>query len=114
MSIEAINEQLLRAIGVGDWTGRLRAELPMPDGPDPYMQQYNMAPGDEGMEAVTDRARAFLNDLKGPAVLVTHGITSRAIRSIVVGPEALAKPSVHGGQGFVFHLKDGVQRLLGA
>ncbi|SLN11714.1 histidine phosphatase family protein [Pseudooctadecabacter jejudonensis] len=102
----------LREIGVGDWSARLRDELPMPDGPDPYMQQYAMAPNGEGFEALQTRAQAFLDDLTGPAVIITHGITSRAIRSIIVGEGALAKPSVHGGQGCVFHIKDGVQTLL--
>jgi len=102
----------LREIGVGDWAARLRDELPMPGGPDPYMAQYEMAPNGEGMAAVKERAAAFLADLTGPAVLITHGITSRAIRAIVVGEGALANPSIHGGQGCVYHLKDGVQELL--
>jgi probable phosphoglycerate mutase len=102
----------LREIGVGDWAGRLRDELPQGTGNDPYMAQYEMAPNGEGMTALTARCLAFLADLDGPAVLITHGITSRVIRSIVVGPSALAKPSIHGGQGCVYHLKSGVQNLL--
>jgi probable phosphoglycerate mutase len=102
----------LREIGVGDWAGRLRDELPMPEGPDPYLAQYEMAPGGEGFDAVCARVTAFLQDLNGPAVLITHGITSRAIRNIVVGPDALANPSIHGGQGCVYHLKNGVQNML--
>lgn len=102
----------LREIGVGDWAGRLRSELPMPDGPDPYMAQYEMAPNGEGLAAVEARVAAFLADLDGPAVVITHGITSRVIRGQVVGAHALANPSIHGGQGCVYHLKDGVQNLL--
>jgi len=102
----------LREIGVGAWGGKLRDDLPMPDGPDPYLAQYEMAPGGEGFAAVQTRVAAFLAGLNGPAVLITHGITSRAIRSIVVGEHALANPTVHGGQGCVYHLKDGAQKLL--
>lgn len=102
----------LREIGVGDWAGRLRAELPQGHGPDPYMAQYEMAPNGEGLSAVQDRVAAFLADLQGPSVLITHGITSRVIRSQIIGPQALANPSVHGGQGCVYHLRDGVQKLL--
>lgn len=110
---EAIHTDLrLREIAVGDWAGRLRDELPMPDGPDPYMAQYEMAPNGEGIAAVQVRVAAFLADLQGPAVLITHGITSRVIRSIVIGESALANPSIHGGQGCVYHLRDGVQKLL--
>lgn len=102
----------LREIGVGDWAGRLRQGLPMPEGPDPELAQYEMAPNGEGFGAVIARTTAFLNDLTGPAVLVTHGIASRAIRSVVIGEAALENPSVHGGQGCVYHLSNGVQTLL--
>lgn len=110
---EAVHTDIrLREIGVGDWAARLRDELPMPDGPDPYMAQYEMAPNGEGLVAVEARVAAFLADLDGPAVLITHGITSRVIRGQVIGVDALANPSVHGGQGCVYHLKDGVQEML--
>ena len=102
----------LREIGVGDWAGRLRGELPAGTGPDPYMAQYEMAPNGEGLARLTQRCQDFLDDLQGPAVLITHGITSRVLRSIVIGPEALAKPTLNGGQGCVYHLKGGVQKLL--
>jgi len=100
----------------GRWTPRGRGrfcnhrdELPMPEGDDPYMAQYEMAPNGEGSAKLELRCRDFLADIKGPSVLVTHGITSRVIRSIVAGPDAISVASVHGGQGCVYHLKDGVQ-----
>ncbi|PUB19112.1 histidine phosphatase family protein [Yoonia sediminilitoris] len=102
----------LREIGVGDWTGLLRDDLPMPDVPDPFIAQYEMAPGGEGIAALEVRVRAFLADLAGPAVLVTHGITSRVLRCVVVGNAALEAANIHGGQGCVYHLKDGQQKLL--
>ncbi len=102
----------LREIGVGDWSGRLRDELPMPEGKDPFMAQYEIAPNGEGFARLEARCHAFLADLTHPAVLVTHGITSRMLRAIVIGEGAVAVPTVHGGQGCVYHLKDGVQNLL--
>lgn len=102
----------LREISVGDWSGLLRDTLPMPGGADPYAAQYEMAPNGEGFARLEARCADFLADLRGPAVLVTHGITSRMIRSLVIGKEALGVGSVHGGQGCVFHLKNGVQNLL--
>lgn len=102
----------LREIGVGDWSGLCRDTLPMGTGPDALMAQYEEAPGGEGLVAVEVRVSAFLADLKGPAVLVTHGITSRVLRSLVAGPTAITSTSIHGGQGCVYHLKDGVQKLL--
>ncbi|MEJ6398653.1 histidine phosphatase family protein [Yoonia sp. 208BN28-4] len=102
----------LREIGVGDWSGRLRDELPMPEGKDPFMAQYEIAPNGEGFAALEDRCHAFLADLQGPSVLITHGITSRMIRSIVGGEAAISTPTLHGGQGCVYHLQNGVQNLL--
>lgn len=102
----------LREIGVGDWGGRLRAELPEGQGPDPYMAQYELAPNGEGSAAVKTRVASFLSENKGPMVLITHGITSRIIRATVIGESALIDPPAHGGQGCVYHLKDGVQKLL--
>lgn len=102
----------LREIGVGDWSGRLRDELPMPKGKDPFMAQYEIAPNGEGFARVKTRCRAFLADLQGPAVLITHGITSSIIRGLVVGEKAHAVRTTHGGQGCVYHLKDGEQNLL--
>lgn len=103
----------LREISVGDWAGVLRSELPFDDtSQDPFMAQYEAAPGGEGVAGVEARARDFLADLEGPTVLVTHGITSRVIRSLIVGGDALNVATIHGGQGCVYHLKDGVQKLL--
>lgn len=102
----------LREIGVGDWSGLVRDDLPMPEGRDPFMAHYEIAPGGEGFAALEVRCRAFLADLQGPAVLVTHGITSRMLRTLIIGPDATSVATVHGGQGCVYHLKNGVQNLL--
>ncbi|KJZ19924.1 histidine phosphatase family protein [Loktanella sp. S4079] len=102
----------LREIGVGDWSGLLRDTLPLPEADDPYMAQYEIAPNGEGIAAVRERCRAFLYDLKGPAVVVTHGVTGRTLRELVVGTTGLAGSDIHGGQGCVYHLKNGSQKLI--
>ena len=102
----------LREIGVGDWSGRLRDELPMPKGHNPLMAQYELAPNGEGFAAVKTRAKAFLDDLQGPAVIVTHGITGGILRALVIGEKAYRSGSPPGGQGCVYWLKDGVQVVL--
>lgn len=102
----------LREIGVGAWSGKLRDALPLPDGPNPLLAQYDLAPDGEGLAAVKARCAAFLADLQGPAVIVTHGITGAVLRALIIGDRAFHDPSPHAGQGCVLHLKDGVQRML--
>jgi len=102
----------LREIDVGEWSGRLRQDLPQFDGPDGYLQQYDNAPGGEGMAGLQARVEGFLAQLKQPSVLVTHGVTSRMLRWLLIGEAALDGPGPSGGQGCVYHLKDGVQTLL--
>ncbi|WP_367119362.1 histidine phosphatase family protein [Yoonia sp.] len=107
----------LREIGVGRWQGRLRSELQadmgMTDGPDGPVALYEMAPEGEGFARLESRCRSFLADLRSPAVLVTHGITSRMLRCIVLGLDRPGLDQLPGGQGVIFHLKEGVQRQIG-
>ena len=109
-------EDRLREIEVGDWSGKVRATLANPDEftdtPDGALELYERAPGGEGFAALQERCKAFLADLNGPAVLVTHGITSRMLRATVLGLGIPGLSEMPGGQGVVYHLKDGVQKRL--
>ena len=110
----------LREVGVGEWTGRLRAELIDPTEwqvtTDGVLELYDMAPGGETLAGLEARCSQFLARLEGPHVLVTHGITSRMIRALALGHgpnvtlEALA--DMPGGQGVVYHVKKGRQKRL--
>ena len=106
----------LREIEVGKWSGLLRSELrvdgDLADGPDGPIALYEQAPGGEGFDALELRCRAFLDDLTGPSVLVTHGITSRMLRTIALGLRRSELGKIAGGQGNLFHLKDGVQKEI--
>jgi broad specificity phosphatase PhoE len=103
-------------IGVGEWSGRVRSELAPPDAyvdtPDGALELYENAPGGEGFAALQTRCQDFLSDLTGPAVLITHGITSRMLRATVLGLGLAGMAQMPGGQGVVYHLKDGVQKRL--
>jgi broad specificity phosphatase PhoE len=45
-------------------------------------------------------------------VLVTHGITSRMLRLILMDRPLKALRDMRGGQGVVFHIEDGKQKRL--
>ena len=111
-----VTDDRLREIGVGEWAGKRRSELqfdgPKQDGPDGPITMYQYAPGGEGFDALEKRCRSFLSDLKGPTIIVTHGITSRMLRTILLDLPRSELGKIAGGQGNLFHLKDGVQKEL--
>ena len=69
----------LMEIGLGAWAGSTRAEIAqerMISLQDLGQTQfYDWAPGGEGTERLYERCAAFLSQLTGPAVLITHGMT---------------------------------------
>ena len=107
---EVHTDARLREIGVGAWTGWRRADCPVQGGE--FLDLYRQAPDGEGFAALEARCRAFLAELAGPAVLVTHGLTSRMLRSLIVGQDALSITEAGGGQGVVWHVRNGAQNLL--
>ena len=116
--VEIRTDARLREIDVGDWTGRLRAELhPAGAAAEEFDAEdialYAGAPGGEGLGALRARCAAFLADLDGPAIVVAHGITGRMLRVVALGLEEDALAGMPGGQGVVHHLSGGTQRRLG-
>jgi len=106
----------LAEILVGEWSGKLRSELPsFPDAeetPDGVLALYDYAPRGEGFGGLKARCLGFLNRLERPAVLVTHGITSRMLRTLHLGRDIDALGDLPGGQGVVFHLSEGAHSVL--
>ena len=111
--VPIIRDRGLLEIGIGAWAGRYVSDLPIclpgGEGEENLLPLYEAAPGGEGFAQLQTRCRGFLNKLRRPAVIVTHGITSRMLRVVLLGqkPEEIA--AIDGGQGVVFQIKDGVQ-----
>ena len=107
----------LREIEVGDWSGQVRADvtpsgLVLEDTPDGPIALYEHAPGGEGFAALRARCTAFLNDLTGPTICVTHGITSRMLRTVAMDQPSASLGSRPGGQGMVYVVENGLHRTL--
>ncbi|MEO0767713.1 MAG: histidine phosphatase family protein [Pseudomonadota bacterium] len=107
----------LREIEVGDWSGQRRADvtpvgLVLDDTPDGPIALYEHAPGGEGFAALRARCTAFLNDLDGPTLCVTHGITSRMLRTVAMGEPSATLGRRPGGQGMVHVVENGIHRTL--
>jgi probable phosphoglycerate mutase len=116
LAAPVVTDIRLREISLGDWDGLTRAEIgarwPVRTDDHPFLW-YDNAPSGEGFAAVAVRVAAFLDDLAAPAVIVTHGMTSRFLRARVLGLDLQGAADLPGGQGVVYHLKDGTQRILG-
>lgn len=113
---EMRQDRRLIEITLGSWTGKLRneiaAEAPHLFGHGEGMAWYDHAPGGEGLERLYARTGAFLAELDAPAVIVTHGITSRMLRCHYLGLEPAAFAELPGGQGVIYHMSNGTQTCL--
>jgi probable phosphoglycerate mutase len=98
----------LMEVGFGQWEGLTKAEIDARwpangDCTDPFAWHFT-APDGERFEALCARAQSFLDDLAGPAVIVTHGITSRVLRGLWLGLDMAGMAAIEGGQGVVYHM----------
>lgn len=109
---EIKTDAALSEIGLGDWAGKNRAEMIAQSGARDGFALYDLAPEGEGFAALYQRCEGFLRRLDRPAVLITHGITSRMLRLIITGRRIGALRDMGGGQGVVYYLQDGVQKRL--
>ena len=70
------------------------------------------SPGGEDFDQMRQRVTEFLDHLSGPSIIVTHGITSRILRGVWLGHQGNEIAGMPGGQGCVYHLRDGRQMKL--
>lgn len=105
-------DMALSEIGIGDWAGQDRAALMASIGAVDGFALYDLAPGGEGLIRLHARCTAFVRRLQGPTVIVTHGITSRMLRLVLTGRPAEDVRDIGGGQGNVYHVARGMQRML--
>lgn len=111
---EVTTDPDLVEIGVGEWAGQLRVDLvaalpasvALADGPDGPVGLYAHAPNGEGLAALRTRATRFLDRLNGPSIIMTHGITSRMLRAVVLNLPNEKLGQLPGGQGVIYHLRD--------
>ncbi|MBC9247229.1 histidine phosphatase family protein [Paracoccus sp. 11-3] len=82
-----VTDQRLAEIDIGEFTGQLIADLRIShptifDGNG--LAWYDKAPGGEHLDGLFRRAASFLDDLTGPAIIITHGITLRMLRLLAL------------------------------
>jgi len=116
LGYSATPDQRLMEVAFGDWQGMTQTEItagwPDLDMTGPSKSWYMMAPNGESTAQIKARVRAFLADLTGPAIVVTHSFTSIILRGLWMGlgqTEMLSLPHL---QGCVYHLSAGQEKCL--
>ena len=78
----------LAEINIGDFAGRLTQDL-LNDHPQIFdgdpLDWYDRAPGGEHFAGLAARVADFLDGLRQPAIIVTHGVTLRMLRVTAMG-----------------------------
>lgn len=101
-------------VSLGAYEGLTHAEITARDpaliAAHPALEWSFHCPGGERLGEMQARVAAFLADLTGPTVIVTHGITSRFLRAALLGCDWRGLGDPEGGQGVVFEIANGSQR----
>ncbi|WP_040595953.1 histidine phosphatase family protein [Paracoccus zeaxanthinifaciens] len=104
----------LSEIDVGDFTGRLLSDL-RGEHPGIFIDDfgwYDRCPGGEGFARLATRCRSLLDDLDGPALIVTHGVTLRMLRCLILGLPIDRIGQGEARQGAIHAFRQGHESLI--
>ncbi|WP_395541343.1 histidine phosphatase family protein [Neotabrizicola sp. sgz301269] len=73
---------------------------------------YRSAPGGEGLEALEQRLRAFLEDVRGPSVIVAHKVVLIILRGLLTNLPRERWESIEASQGTVIRVSDGQEEIF--
>ena len=109
----------LLEIDVGDWEGRYYADIVAETGPivDTGVGLFAVPPPNgEWFPAIAERLADWLAGLDParPVLAISHGITARVLRGLLVGGSDWhgVKVAPNASQGTVFHIWNGVETVL--
>ncbi len=112
-------DKRLLEIDVGDWEGRYYADIVAETGPivDPDRRLFSRAaPNGEWFPAIAERLQDWLANLDParPVLAISHGITARVLRGLLVGGIEWHGVKIAGDlpQGTVVQIKDGAETIL--
>lgn len=116
---DVVTDARLLEIDVGDWQGRRYADIVAEVGPimDPNRRLFSVPPPNgEWYPAIAARLQAWLAtlDRTRTALVISHGITARVLRGLLVGGVEYggARIAADAPQGTVFRIEGGVETPL--
>lgn len=110
-------DERLSEVDMGVWQGLTHEEI-APRWPGIYTAHDTVfalslnTPGGERYASLAARVSGFLGDLSGPALVVTHGITSSVLRGQLLGLEFDEMAWLDHEQGVVFAIENGLETVL--
>ncbi|MFN3524639.1 MAG: histidine phosphatase family protein [Paracoccus sp. (in: a-proteobacteria)] len=103
----------LQEIDFGLWEGLTRTEVgQQTDDPGASGLWQFASPEGEDFAAISARVAHFLDDLPGPAIVVTHGTTSQVMRGLCMGLTPAELLTLPKDQGCVYLMSAGRQIVL--
>jgi broad specificity phosphatase PhoE len=116
---DVVTDARLLEIDVGDWQGQRYADIVVEVGPiiDPNRRLFSVQPPNgEWYPAIAARLQAWLATLDPvrTALVISHGITARVLRGLLVGGVDYGGACIAADapQGTVFRIEDGVETPL--
>ncbi|MFY0691568.1 MAG: histidine phosphatase family protein [Paracoccaceae bacterium] len=111
-------EDDLREIDLGLWQGLCWDDIARrwPDlfaRADSFFLRSLEAPEGERHADIADRLARFLDNLQGPAVIVSHGVVLNVLRGLLCDLGLAQQAVLPQLQGVVFHIANGTETVLG-
>ncbi|MCQ0970498.1 histidine phosphatase family protein [Paracoccus sp. TK19116] len=108
-----LQDERLCEIDFGAWEGLSRQEVQRQVGDGFASGEWNFdSPGGEDFHAIVGRVTSFLHDLREPAVVVTHGMTSVILRGLCMGMGKASMLRLERRQGVIYRVADGAETIL--
>jgi broad specificity phosphatase PhoE len=116
----ATPDDRLQEIDVGLWEGRYYADIMAEVGPiiDLERRLFSKVPPEgEWYDSIEERMMSWLADIKGtttPVLVISHGISARVLRGLLVGGEAYFGVAIapDAPQGTVFRIENGQEEAI--
>ncbi|WP_137700260.1 histidine phosphatase family protein [Marimonas lutisalis] len=112
VGLEPVYDDRLKEVYLDRWEGHLYADLAAQE-PETFegrsvFELCLIGPGETEAD-LRARIGAFLRELTGPAVVVSHGVALTILRGIVLGVGMEEMIAMRRDQGVVLELRDGVE-----